>query len=343
MEKIQDIFLKIPASRIQWQEFLASMNLRAPADPEMLDETVGIFDDRTGEILACGSVKGNIIQLVAASSSEDLSSARFNTIITELSNRLAARGLHHIFVFTKAEYSQSFQYLGFHELVQTEAAALLEKGRPDIHDFLENAPKPQGRRIASIVMNANPFTLGHRALVEKAAEENEQVIVFVVASDGSLFTPGERLLLVQQGLADLPNVSVTTGGDYMVSFATFPSYFIKDEAGITKYQTELDARLFGKWMVPALGITSRYLGEEPFSETTEIYNQTLKHELSGLIEVKIIPRKETEHEIISATAVRRAIKDGELLKVKAFVPATTYRFIEENLNEIQGRIEENGN
>ncbi|MDR2977486.1 MAG: [citrate (pro-3S)-lyase] ligase [Streptococcaceae bacterium] len=337
MEKIQDIFLGIPSICAQWQEFLLSKGLRPPSNLDTIDKTVGIYDEANGDILGCGSIKDNVIQLVAVSDKDGQNSARFNAIITELSNRLAAAGRYHIFVFTKPEYSQSFQYLGFHELVQTEFAALLEKGKPNINDFLSNIPKPVGKQIASIVMNANPFTLGHRALVEAAAAENDQVVVFVVASDGSLFKPGERLELVRQGLSDLSTVSVSSGADYMVSFATFPSYFIKDQAEITAYQTALDAQLFKKWIIPPLGITSRYLGEEPFSEATEIYNQSLKRELSDIIEVKIIPRKKADQEIISATAVRQAIKENNMSKIKSFVPATTYEFIKKNLNEIQTR------
>ena len=39
-------------------------------------------------------------------------------------------------------------------------------------DHLAEKKTPQGR-IAAIVMNANPFTLGHRYLVEQACKEND--------------------------------------------------------------------------------------------------------------------------------------------------------------------------
>ena len=36
-------------------------------------------------------------------------------------------------------------------------------------------------------MNCNPFTLGHKYIVEKAARENDNVIIFVVEEDKSSF------------------------------------------------------------------------------------------------------------------------------------------------------------
>ncbi|MDR0299142.1 MAG: [citrate (pro-3S)-lyase] ligase [Streptococcaceae bacterium] len=340
MEKIQDILLKIPSMRKQWQDFLRAFHLRPPDDLSQLDETVGIYDEVTGELLACGSLKANVIQLVATCREEQVSS-RFNAILTELGRRLALREIYHSFVFTKPEYRQSFEYLGFHELVRTDRAVLLEKGKPDIQDFLINFDLPEktkGKSIASIVMNANPFTLGHLSLVKKAVAENDLVYVFVLAADGSLFSPIERLELVRKACVDLDNVMVSSGGDYMVSFATFPSYFIPDEAEIVRYQTELDAKLFGRWIVPNLGITSRYLGEEPFSPTTEIYNKTLLQELGTQIEVKIVPREKTaKGEIISATQVRLAIKAGNIPDIKEFLPSTTYAFILENLENLRER------
>ena len=124
-------------------------------------------------------------------------------------------------------------------MATSEYGALLEKGTPNIQTFVENVPHYGGTK-AAIVMNANPFTLGHRYLVEQASEENDHVYIFVVNQDVSLFTTAERFNLVKQGVADLDNVDVINGQEYMVSYLSFPSYFIKNADDVIKYQTTLD-------------------------------------------------------------------------------------------------------
>lgn len=342
MEKVEELFLKIPNERQKWIKFLQKFDLNLSNEEEInqLDETVAIFSE-TGEILATGSVSGNVIKYVATSSkNEENSGERFNQIVTNLSNRLSSRGVFHLFVFTKPIYASSFGYLGFKVLAESDSGVLLEKGRPNIQDYLAEIPKADASRktIAAIVMNANPFTKGHRYLVEKAVEENDFVYVFVVSTDRSLFRTNERLELVRAGLAHYKNVQVVSGGDYMVSFATFPAYFIKTPEEVIDFQTKLDARLFKKWIVPYLGITSRYLGSEPFSKTTGIYNKTLKKELSNQISVEIVERKAVENQAISATRVRRAIAENNFGTIREIVPETTYNFIVNHLDELQERI-----
>ena len=56
-------------------------------------------------------------------------------------------------------------------------------------------------KVAAIVMNANPFTLGHQYLVEKAAAENDLVHLFMVSEDASLFPYAVRKKLIQEGTA----------------------------------------------------------------------------------------------------------------------------------------------
>lgn len=347
MEKVEDLFLKMLIHRKEWDKFLTDLHLNVSnsSEIETIDETVAIFA-KNGEVLATGSIAGNVIKYVATcTKGEQSAGERFNKIITELMNRLAQKGIYHVFVFTKPMYAKSFGYLGFKELARAEQGVLLEKGRPNITDFLSSLTEkklvPAGaKKIAAVVMNANPFTLGHCYLVEQAAAENDFVYVFVVSTDRSLFRADERLDLVKKGLSALTNVSVVSGGDYLVSFATFPAYFIQSDEEVMDFQTQIDARIFKNWFVEALGITARYLGAEPFSKTTSIYNQQLTEVLSDVIDVKIIERKKADdnEEIISATAVRAAIATNQLEKIRNFVPETTFEFIEQHLQELQARI-----
>lgn len=171
-----------------------------------------------------------------------------------------------------------------------------------------------------------------------ASQENDLIYVFVVATDLSLFKTKERMMLVQEGLSDLKNVKVVSGGDYMVSSATFPAYFLQSPKDLIDTQTEIDARVFKNIIAPKLNITRRYLGKEPISITTHYYNVSLAHELGPDIEVIITPRYQVEGQLVTATQVRKDIKEGNLTEIAKFVPKTTYDYINDNLLKLQDRI-----
>ncbi len=182
--------------------------------------------------------------------------------------------------------------------------------------------------VESIVMNANPFTLGHRALVENALTRASFVHLFVLSEDVSLFPTHIRLRLVREGTEDLTGVVIHTTDAYMISRASFPTYFLKKKTDATPVQAELDATLFRDKIAPALSITNRTVGEEPLDPVTAIYNETLERTLAGKINLTIVPRAKTrEGMIISASRVRELFLDGKLEQLRAYVPETTYRFL----------------
>ncbi|MBM7543623.1 [citrate (pro-3S)-lyase] ligase [Periweissella beninensis] len=351
MPEIESLDLNKQSVKIKWQNFLKKRGISNFADNEItnIDTTIGLFE--ANSLIATGSIAGNVIKYVAVENETNESKgALFNKIVSALVSCLANQGIFHIFVFTKPEYSKTFEHVGFSLLATSEKGVILEKGMPDINSYLmaiNASSKLENKKIASIVMNANPFTKGHRFLVEQAALENDLVYVFVVEQDVSLFTTNERVKLVKQGVSDLTNVKVVLGGPYMVSFVTFPAYFINSPIDIIDYQTTLDAQIFKNWVVPQLKITSRYLGCEPFSKTTKRYNEILQQQLSDVISIKIIERKMIDAQIISATKIRLAIKETDLLLIKELVPLTTFKFIKNNLNILQERIQKgqkiNGN
>lgn len=306
-------------------------------DSKSLDKTLGIYAN--GELVATVSSEKNIIKYVAIDEASREGGSVFNKLLSSIINDLATRQIFHLFVFTKPSYSQSFQYLGFKELAATEKGCLLETGDQVITDYLADIPKVTGEKVASIVMNANPFTLGHRYLVETAAKENDVVYVFVVSADKSFFTTAERFKLVQDNTADLSNVIVCEASDYQVSPVTFPTYFLQEEDDQVAFQTELDATLFKTWFVPDLAITSRYLGEEPFSPVTNIYNQSLVKVLEPEVEVKVIPRTTAGRtEAISASEVRRLLKEEDWSILKELVPQGTYDFLITNQEKLKNRL-----
>ena len=175
-----------------------------------------------------------------------------------------------------------------------------------------------------IVMNCNPFTLGHRYLIEQAAKQVERLYVMVVKEDCSIFAYTERKAMVEQGVADIENVSVIDGSDYAISRATFPTYFLKrlDDAADTQMLLDLD--LFRRHIAPALGATVRFVGTEPTDQLTRRYNQ-LMHEV--LKDVREINRLEKDGNAVSASRVRKAMEEGDMNTIRQLVPPTTLPYI----------------
>ena len=175
-----------------------------------------------------------------------------------------------------------------------------------------------------IVMNCNPFTLGHRYLIEQAAKQVERLYVMVVREDCSLFAYTERKAMVEQGVADIENVNVIDGSDYAISRATFPTYFLKrlDDAADTQMLLDLD--LFRRHIAPTLGATVRFVGTEPTDQLTRRYNQ-LMHET--LKDVREINRLEKDGNAVSASRVRKAMEEGDMNTIRQLVPPTTLPYI----------------
>lgn len=188
------------------------------------------------------------------------------------------------------------------------------------HQHLTTTP-PRG---GVVVMNCNPFTLGHRYLIEQAAKQVERLYVMVVREDCSLFAYTERKAMVEQGVADIENVSVIDGSDYAISRATFPTYFLKrlDDAADTQMLLDLD--LFRRHIAPALGATVRFVGTEPTDQLTRRYNQ-LMHE--ALKDVRETDRLEKDGNAVSASRVRKAMEEGDMNTIRQLVPPTTLPYI----------------
>ena len=179
-------------------------------------------------------------------------------------------------------------------------------------------------RRGVVVMNCNPFTLGHRYLIEQAAKQVERLFVMVVREDCSLFAYAERKAMVEQGVAHLENVTVIDGSEYAISQATFPTYFLKrlDDAADTQMLLDLD--LFRRHIAPALGATVRFVGTEPTDRLTRHYNE-LMHEV--LTDVREISRLEKEGNAVSASRVRKAMEQGDMSTIRQLVPPTTLPYI----------------
>ena len=182
--------------------------------------------------------------------------------------------------------------------------------------------------IGSIVMNCNPFTLGHRYLIEEALKQVEYLIIFVVEEDKSVFTFEERYAMVEDGVKDLNNVMVVPSGDYILSQTTFPEYFKKTEDEDIQENVENDITIFAQRIAPRLHITHRFVGEEKDDPITNRYNDAMKEILPQHgVQLIEIPRKEIEGNRVRATNVRKCLENGDYKGLKKLVPESTLNIL----------------
>lgn len=310
------------------QKVEAFLNRQGVALDKDVEYTVALMDGE--EILAAGSFSGNVLKCIAVDP-ELQGMAVSNRVVSSLVAEEYHRGRTHLFIFTKPEYKNIFEDLGFFEIEEVPGKVILLENRKDgLESYLQDLShfKRGGAVISSIVVNCNPFTLGHQYLIEKAASESDVLHVFVLWEDKSSFPSNVRFDLVKKGTAHLPNVVVHKGKNYIISNATFPSYFIKDYDDIVETHARLDLNIFGKHVIPVLGINRRYVGEEPYCKVTNTYNTIMKSVLPEFgAKVIEIPRLENEYGAISASKVREMIRNNRLDDVKALVPETTFEYL----------------
>lgn len=296
---------------------------------EKVDYTVALYRDE--RMIATGSLDGEVLRNIAIDESlqgEGLTAA----VISHLMKEAGRRGIYHYFIFTKTNKAHLFSALGFKEVGRAEPyAVLLEAGIGSIEKHCRELSRqvmalPPGSR-AGLVVNCNPFTLGHKAVIARAAVENEAVVVLVVSEEKSVFPFAVRLRLVKQGLAGLQNIVVLPAGKYSISAATFPGYFTSGDATVAA-QTRLDAGIFGHHIAPALGITRRYIGDEPYSPVTRAYNAALQEILPRYgIAVCEMKRMAVAQEAVSASRVRALLREEEWEKIRSLVPETTFQYL----------------
>ena len=288
-----------------------------------LDYVCAMYDDHD-DIIATGSCFGPTLRCFAVSS-EHQGEGLLNEIISHLMEVQYARGNTHLFLYTKVNSAKFFGDLGFHEIARVDGTLVfMENRKTGFPNYLKNLEKTRKEGVsAALVMNANPFTLGHQYLVETAAKNCDTLHLFVLSEDASLVPFAVRKKLVQQGVAHIPNVVLHDSGPYIISSATFPSYFLKDEAAVIDGHARLDLAVFTK-IAQALNVTERYVGEEPTSQVTGLYNKIMIVELPKAgIACHVIPRKESGGKAISASTVRVALRNGDWEQLRTLVPPTT--------------------
>lgn len=205
-----------------------------------------------------------------------------------------------------------------------DIAEWMESIRCRSFDLLDN--------VGAIVMNCNPFTLGHLHLIDYASKRVDALYIFVVQENRSFFPFEDRIRLIKQGVAGLPRkIHVVPSGEFIISNFSFPGYFAKQEA-IAPADSTTDIVIFGSVIAPGLHIKHRFVGEEPSCIVTNDYNETMDFLLPDMgVAVHRIPRKEfSRGQAISASVVREALQNNDHALIQTLVPPTTYDYLVAN-------------
>ena len=344
---MHELYPAIPRQRRRIEGFLQANGLRY----DDVDYYAALVDESSGEIVAGGGLKGGVIKCVAVADGHK-GEAVANQIVSHLIAKANAAGHQCVKLFTKPQNRPLFESLSFRFLAEAPEAILMETGVGGIAKYSEelrakseecNCYLLAGRNsvevdstklsvdtvkwsVGVIVMNCNPFTLGHRYLIERSSELVERLYVVVVREDCSMFSYSERKAMVSQGVKDLGNVVVVDGSDYAVSATTFPTYFLKRISDATDTQILLDLDIYLRHIAPALGANVRFVGSEPTDPLTRRYNELMRQQL-GDDHICEIPRMEKYGSVVSASRVRRAIEANSLWQAIELVPSSTIPYI----------------
>ena len=321
--------LDLPLERSSLYAFLTRHALQWEDD---IETAFGVFDlEET--LLGCGCAAGSLLKCFAVEDALRGQNA-LGPLVSALIQDRFARGFYDLFVITRAHNEVLFANCGLYPVVRTDQLVMLENrsGGPRSYAKAFWQSGDENAVVGAIVMNCNPFTLGHRYLAEQAAAQCDVLHLFVVEEDRSFFPTADRFRLVQEGTADLPNVRVHLSGHYMISAATFPKYFLKADEDAASLQSELDVRLFAQAIAPVLHITKRFVGEEPFGAATARYNAAMHRILPTFgIECMEIPRKVSGGEVISASRVRALLRSPETFpQALALVPPVTQEYLKQH-------------
>ncbi len=198
----------------------------------------------------------------------------------------------------------------------------LQKYIKKIGIYRDNDYKNNG----AIVMNANPFTLGHLYLVEEALKCVDILYVFVVSEQKSFFDFEDRYEMVKRGCVKYENVVVLPSEKYLISQETFNEYFSKKNFNNDNVYT--DIYIFAHYIAPVLNIKKRFVGTEPLCIITDQYNDLLRQELLNYdIELIEIKRKMFKGSAISATRVREYILNRDYENMRHYLPSSSFEYI----------------
>ena len=336
-----------PAEKPSERADILALLAKCGLDYELGVEAFVVFR-RQRRLIACIGLEANIVKCTAIDP-ELRGEALGLKLVTEVENLACERGLSHLFAYTSPDNLEFFRACGFYLLAEVpHLVALLENTPIGIRTYCDRLKRQRhdGQRIGSIVMNANPFTLGHRYLIEHAAAASDWLHVFAVGEDSSFISYRDRYALMEAGIRDFANVTLHPGSEYILSRATFSAYFFKEKGIIGDCFTAIDLLVFRTYIAPALGITHRFIGTEPFCTTTNKYNKDMQHWLrvdssaAPPIEVVEIERRTVDGVPISASLVRSLLAVDDFEHIARLVPPATLALLRTNYRQQRFSTEE---
>lgn len=317
--QFKDIFLESEINDVK--ELLKTNNLTYE---DNVTKTIGLYDKK--RLVATGSIDHNVIKMIAVSpeyQSQNLSAK----VLSHLLFDLEAHHVDHYFLFTKPENKKIFSNFSLHQIIETKDIILYENKEQNITINLTSLSQPLPKKKSTrgcIVMNLNPMTLGHLYLIEYAANLNDDLIIFLVETDASIIDYKTRYKILKKTISHLKNVYIYPSTNYMISRATFPTYFLKEKKEMEVY-TKLDVSIFKNYFMPIFHIDKRYVGQEPLDPLTHSYNKAMESLLKE--HVVIIDRKEKDGLVISASYIRELAKKKDYKAIKQLVPKATYKYL----------------
>ena len=323
----------------EYEDFISKAGLRDEGDSDI----IAWMRNEGGALVAVGSLAGHTLKQFAVAPEIEGTGAMAQ-IMTKLIDEAYADGRSRLVLCTKPKNVQMLSSMGFYTLASAEDAVLMENRRNGLDNFLasikqdaeqyasEHGIDLAGGVIGAVVCNCDPFTLGHRYLIEYAAGKCDFLYVFAVSEAGSMFDPSDRLAMIKAGTADIENCRVYESDKYLVSRATFPAYFIRNEEDAENVKSEIDINLFAERIAPKLGISKRFVGSEPYSPVTNAYNTKMKELLpTHGIELIEVLRFEADGDdsglAVSASRVRKLLKDGDIEATRMLLPKTSFEII----------------
>ncbi|SEL00514.1 [citrate (pro-3S)-lyase] ligase [Kosakonia sacchari] len=305
-----------------------------------IDDDVGQFVIARADkqLIACAGLAGNTLKCIAVHIEWRGTSLGLQ-VIREAEYLANQNGDHHLFLLTCPDNVKSFRGCGFYPLATLENKATLMENTPvGIHRYCKKLRADYfipAAKIGAIVMNANPFTLGHQFLIEQASRACNWLHVFVVEENLSQFSFNDRIAMVRDGVKHLSNVTEHPGSRYIISRGTFPGYFLKEKQVVNDVYSAIDLIIFRRYIAPSLGITHRFVGTEPYCKVTAQYNRAMHHWLeeefvipANAITVHEIDRKTDENNYpISASAVRSLLNKNKLSVARNIVPESTMPYL----------------
>lgn len=311
MFQLTELPLSDNTSRRSAEAFLLSQGLRLEASLDIF--LVALRDD---EIVACGGMTENVLKCLAVREDER-GEGLLTLIVSRLISIAAERGYSETLLFTKPQYRRQFEDLGYTIEAEAPKAVLMTSNplrmmtlKKDIENFRRQSlagfkEQESAPRSGVIVMNADPPTLGHKALISYAVDRCDMLFIFLTCNPSSFLPEDQRDEIVlsmaesikQEKGRDL-NVMIVND-PFTLSADTFPTYFIKECSEVAETEMRLNLDLFRRVHIPFTRAAVRFVGSEPFDPLTRRYNELMRELLP--IEIDELPRVGG----ISASAVRR--------------------------------------